>query len=155
MALSKGKQRATLIDRKAAVPASISREGEYLSAAEAAKAMSQFKVGESSAPDIKNIVQDLEHKGDAIVHEMLAALADSFVTPIDREDLQKLSKRLDDILDYTNLAARACVLFGVERPTRPMVLLADKLVELDVNPLFVLPEGYGAVAADALVRMLD
>ncbi|OCC02292.1 hypothetical protein BA190_24910 [Labrys sp. WJW] len=32
---------------------------------------------------------------------------------------------------------------------------ADRLVELDVNPLFVLPEGRGAVAADALVRMLD
>lgn len=32
---------------------------------------------------------------------------------------------------------------------------ADRIVELDVNPLFVLPEGRGAVAADALVRMLD
>ncbi|GLS23192.1 acyl-CoA synthetase [Labrys miyagiensis] len=32
---------------------------------------------------------------------------------------------------------------------------ADKLVELDVNPLFVLPEGRGAVAADALIRMID
>lgn len=32
---------------------------------------------------------------------------------------------------------------------------ADRLVELDVNPLFVLPEGYGAVAADALIRMVD
>ncbi|QEN89172.1 acetate--CoA ligase family protein [Labrys sp. KNU-23] len=32
---------------------------------------------------------------------------------------------------------------------------ADRLVELDVNPLFVLPEGRGAIAADALVRMLD
>jgi acetyl-CoA synthetase len=32
---------------------------------------------------------------------------------------------------------------------------ADCLVELDVNPLFVLPQGRGAVAADALVRMVD
>jgi len=32
---------------------------------------------------------------------------------------------------------------------------ADRLVELDVNPLFVLPEGRGAVAADALIRMID
>ena len=27
----------------------------------------------------------------------------------------------------------------------------DRLVELDVNPLFVLPEGQGAVAVDALI----
>jgi len=32
---------------------------------------------------------------------------------------------------------------------------ANRLVELDVNPLFVLPEGHGAVAADALIRMID
>lgn len=32
---------------------------------------------------------------------------------------------------------------------------ADKLVELDVNPLFVMPEGRGAYAADALVRMIE
>ena len=32
---------------------------------------------------------------------------------------------------------------------------ADRLVELDVNPLFVLPEGRGAIAADALVRMVE
>jgi acyl-CoA synthetase (NDP forming) len=31
----------------------------------------------------------------------------------------------------------------------------DKLIELDVNPLFVLPEGRGAIAADALVRMIE
>ena len=32
---------------------------------------------------------------------------------------------------------------------------ADRLVELDVNPLFVLPQGRGALAGDALVRMLE
>lgn len=32
---------------------------------------------------------------------------------------------------------------------------ADRLVELDVNPLLVLPEGQGVVAADALLRMVE
>ncbi|MFQ6023860.1 MAG: acetate--CoA ligase family protein [Acidiferrobacterales bacterium] len=30
----------------------------------------------------------------------------------------------------------------------------DRLIELDVNPLLVLPQGYGAVAADASIRMI-
>ena len=30
----------------------------------------------------------------------------------------------------------------------------DRLVELDVNPLLVLPEGQGAIAVDALVRLV-
>jgi hypothetical protein len=78
---------------------------------------------------VRDRVQDLEHQGDAIVHEMLESLARTFVTPIDREDLQKLSKRLDDILDYTNAAARAIVLFGVAKPTQPMALLMEKLTQ--------------------------
>ncbi len=64
-------------------------------------------------------VQDLEHKGDNIYHQMEEALAKTFVTPIDREDLQKLSAELDDILDLTNGAMRTAVLYGVEKPTLP------------------------------------
>jgi succinyl-CoA synthetase beta subunit len=32
---------------------------------------------------------------------------------------------------------------------------ATSLVELDVNPLMVRPEGKGAIAADALIRIVD
>src|SRR5207302_11315005 len=74
-------------------------------------------------------VRKLEHNGDAIVIEVEDGLARTFVTPIDREDIQKLSKELDDILDYTNAAALACDLFGVERPTEPMQKLMDVLVK--------------------------
>jgi len=103
-------------------------ERQAVVAHDAAKAMQRYR-DKASAVQIRDDVQDLEHKGDAIVHEMLDALARTFVTPIDREDLQRLSKRLDDILDYTNLAARACVLFGVDQPTKPMLILIDKLVQ--------------------------
>lgn len=38
---------------------------------------------------------------------MIEALGRTFATPIDREDLQKLSKRLDDITDLAHATARA------------------------------------------------
>ena len=95
----------------------------------AAMVMGKYRDGSTTAQGIREQVQDLEHEGDQIVHEMLDTLARSFVTPIDREDLQRLSKRLDDIIDMTNAAARACVLFGVETPTKPMLAQIDKLVE--------------------------
>lgn len=103
-------------------------ERQAVIARDAAKAMQRFKEG-APAAQIRDAVQDFEHKGDSIVHELLDDLARTFVTPIDREDLQRLSKRLDDILDYTNLAARACVLFGVDKPTKPMLILIDKLAQ--------------------------
>ena len=96
---------------------------------EAALAVARFKDDQVSAADVRFAVQELEHKGDKIAHEVEESIARTFVTPIDREDLQKLSQELDDVIDFINGAARACVLYGVERPTVPMVGLIDKLVE--------------------------
>ena len=41
----------------------------------------------------------IEHEGDGKKHEMSAALAKAFVTPIDREDLDLLSHNIDDVTD--------------------------------------------------------
>lgn len=96
---------------------------------QASKELAKLKDGVTPVAVLRDRIQELEHEGDRAVHDMLEALGRTFVTPIDREDLQKLSKRLDDVIDLINAAVRACVLFGVERPTRSMTLLIDKLVE--------------------------
>ena len=84
---------------------------------------------EKANPDaVREAVQAVEHRGDAVVHDMEEALARTFVTPIDREDLKKLSDELDDVLDLTNGAARVCVLMGIETPTEPMLALIEHLV---------------------------
>ena len=41
----------------------------------------------------------IEHCADTKKHEMSSALAKAFVTPIDREDLDMLSRQLDDVTD--------------------------------------------------------
>jgi hypothetical protein len=96
---------------------------------QAAKELAKLKDGSASVVAVRDRIQELEHEGDQSFHAMLDALSRTFVTPIDREDLQKLSKRLDDVIDLINAAVRACVLFGVQRPTKSMTLLIDKLVE--------------------------
>jgi uncharacterized protein len=93
---------------------------------QAAVALQRLTSG-AAAGEVRATVQDLEHEGDAIVHQMIEALGRTFATPIDRGDLQKLSKRLDDITDLANAAARACVIFGVHKPTPPMCLLINNL----------------------------
>jgi predicted phosphate transport protein (TIGR00153 family) len=98
-------------------------------ASEASQALAEFREESCTVNSVRIKVQSLEHNGDKIVHEMEEALAKTFVTPLDREDLQRLSSELDTVLDLTNAAARACHLFGVSRPTEPMVRLMEKLVE--------------------------
>lgn len=96
---------------------------------QAADALAAFAKPGATAQSVADGVQELEHQGDAVVHEVEDALAKTFVTPIDREDIQSLSDHLDDVIDLTNYAARACVLLGVERPTKPMIQLFEILVE--------------------------
>ena len=93
-----------------------------------AAAFARFRDGDAKAEAVRDELQALEHAGDEIVCGMEEALARTFVTPIDREDLQRLSAELDDILDLTNLTARSCVLYGLKRPTGAMTRLADMLV---------------------------
>ncbi|MCL2725471.1 MAG: DUF47 family protein [Polyangiaceae bacterium] len=93
-----------------------------------AAAMVSFFDNGTAAAEAVAAVQDCEHAGDEVVHAMEEALAKTFVTPIDREDLQKLSSELDTILDLANDAIRACVMLGVDRPTEPMSKLIHILV---------------------------
>jgi predicted phosphate transport protein (TIGR00153 family) len=41
----------------------------------------------------------LEHAGDRVIHEILKKLNQTFITPLDPEDIHNLSSKLDDILD--------------------------------------------------------
>lgn len=79
------------------------------------------------ADEVSAAVQDLEHEGDEIVREMVNGLARTFVTPLDREDLHRLSTELDNIIDLTNDAARTWMLCGGGRPTEAMTGLLDVL----------------------------
>lgn len=92
-----------------------------------AKAFAGFVPG-ASAEEIAKLVEKHEGDGDKIVEELEDALQRTFVTPIDREDLQRLSSELDDILDFTHQAARSCVLFGVTSPTTAMTELIALVV---------------------------
>ena len=95
-----------------------------------ALALARFGTAEmGSAQEVCDAVQALEHEGDKIVHEMEEALAKTFVTPLDREDLQRLSMELDDILDLANATARVALLYGVEKPSEASTQLAAILVE--------------------------
>lgn len=77
-------------------------------------------MAEDDVKKASEIMQEQEHRGDRLVHKMEEALAKTFVTPIDREDLHLLCSELDDVLDLANGAAKAAMLFGVDAWTPAM-----------------------------------
>lgn len=96
---------------------------------EAALTLTKMQWPDAVAKDIEVQVHELEHKGDALVRELQNALARTFVTPIDREDINLLCWRFDDALDLTHLTILTFVLYGVPAWTSPMTTMATLLVE--------------------------
>ncbi|MGL4654379.1 MAG: DUF47 domain-containing protein [Sarcina sp.] len=74
-------------------------------------------------------MQGLERQGDQIVHEIISDLNDTFITPIDREDIYKITKRMDDCIDYMDSLVNNFVVYNVEECTEAGLIFADYIVE--------------------------
>jgi predicted phosphate transport protein (TIGR00153 family) len=81
--------------------------------------------GTASAEVHSKKIKDLEHQGDNITHQTMTALHKTFITPIDREDIHELIKRLDDILDFLDAAAQRFVLYKVGEAPDDMRKMAE------------------------------
>lgn len=72
-------------------------------------------------------VEELEHRGDDITHQIYSELGSTFITPFDREDIHALASKIDDILDYLRGAATRIALYRVSRITPEMERLSEML----------------------------
>jgi uncharacterized protein len=57
-----------------------------------------------------------EQEGDRITHDIIRRLNETFVTPIDREDIYALASALDDIVDFIEETADFLSLYRIEAP---------------------------------------
>ena len=74
-------------------------------------------------------LQDIEHDNDDLTHETMTKLGQTFVTPIDREDIHAIATLLDDVLDFLWAAGDRVMLFGIEKPRPGAAALARSLHE--------------------------
>ena len=69
-----------------------------------------------------------EQEGDRITHDIIKRLNQTFVTPIDREDIYGLATQMDDIVDFTEEAADFLGLYKIEAPMEQATALTKVLV---------------------------
>jgi predicted phosphate transport protein (TIGR00153 family) len=83
-------------------------------------------------PESAHLAGDIraaEHEGDHITHDVIRRLNQTFVTPIDREDILHLMSALDDIVDYIEEVADYLGLYKIEAPMSQAQRLAGVLRE--------------------------
>ncbi|MFO1532127.1 MAG: DUF47 domain-containing protein, partial [Thermoplasmatota archaeon] len=97
-----------LMDRQAALALDAVRQFRRI--------LSSWDNLEAERQKLKNI----EDQADGVAHDLFDRLNQTFITPIDREDIARLVHVLDDVVDAIDAAANRLVLYEVEKPTPPM-----------------------------------
>ncbi len=81
-------------------------------------------------------IEDLEHRGDDLTHQIFRELTTTFITPLDREDIGSLATSLDDIADHIDRAATCTQLYDITTFGDPVRELAE-IIERAVGELKV------------------
>ena len=81
-------------------------------------------------PERRDLAREIlicEQEGDRITHDVIHAINNTFVTPIDREDILELVSALDDIVDFVEEVADYLGLYKIEAPMEQSQRLAHVL----------------------------
>jgi len=79
--------------------------------------------------ELRRQMKDLEHKGDEITHQIVDKLNQTFVTPIEREDILDLAHCMDDVADCMDAVCERLVLYRIERIMPAATQLSSVIVE--------------------------
>ena len=83
-------------------------------------------------PERSELARDIlicEQEGDRITHDIIRRLNETFVTPIDREDILALASALDDVVDFMEEVADFMGLYRIEAPMEQAQRMAHILLQ--------------------------
>jgi predicted phosphate transport protein (TIGR00153 family) len=83
------------------------------------------RAGNSQLAMASEQIKALESKGDEITHDIFTRLNQTFITPLDPEDIQALSVSLDNVLDGIEDAAHRMVAYQLNPITPTMLELCE------------------------------
>jgi uncharacterized protein len=74
-------------------------------------------------------VKEVEHRGDDITHDVIEQLHQTFITPMDRNDIHRLISRMDDVLDLVWASAERLWLYRISALEPGFGQLAEVLLK--------------------------
>jgi len=74
-------------------------------------------------------IANIEHQGDEATHTIIDQLNKTFITPFDREDIHRLAKELDDVIDMMNTIVSRLEVYRIKRIDKNLVEFASVIEE--------------------------
>jgi hypothetical protein len=120
---------------------------------EGADAFAAWATGD---PKASEAVRDAEHRADTAKRELLSALRDAFVTPVEPEDLFAISRGLDRILNHAKDTVREAEVMACP-PDAALAEMTARIAEAvhrlaDAIPHLAGHDGDATAAADAAIK---
>ncbi|MGQ0585681.1 MAG: DUF47 domain-containing protein [Gammaproteobacteria bacterium] len=79
-------------------------------------------------PERKRSIEKIEHRADKVTQQTMQLLHQTFITPIDRDEIHQLITRMDDILDLMEDVSQCMFLYDIHAVTDEARKLADTCV---------------------------
>ena len=74
-------------------------------------------------------VRKLESEGDVLTRDIFSELNKTFITPLDREDMQRIASKIDDVIDFMDGIAARLYSYHIETPPPFSKMMIEELVK--------------------------
>jgi uncharacterized protein len=98
-------------------------------AVEAAKCFKEIAAGGKIDGQAVARMKDIEHKGDEAAHKIIDQLNKTFITPFDREDIHRLAKELDDVIDMANTIINRMAVYKLHGVNKNLIQFSSVIID--------------------------
>ena len=74
-------------------------------------------------------VRKLETEGDVLTRDIFSELNKTFITPLDREDMQRIASKVDDVIDFMDGIAARLYSYQITNPPPLSRMMVEELVK--------------------------
>ena len=74
-------------------------------------------------------VRKLETEGDVLTRDIFSELNKTFITPLDREDMQRIASKVDDVIDFMDGIAARLYSYQITSPPPFSKMMVEELVK--------------------------
>jgi len=121
-----------LLPREEKFYKSLNQQVTYISEA-AALLYEGAKAGNAKMIANSAKIKELEQRGDEVTHEIYTKLNQTFITPLDPEDIHNLATHLDDILDGIEEVAYRIPAYHIDPIPEVAVVVCQQIVACTVQ----------------------
>lgn len=82
----------------------------------------------SNEEQVKKI-HELETEADVLTRDIFSELNKTFITPLDREDMQRIASKIDDVIDFMDGIAARVYSYKITTPPPYTVEMANELIK--------------------------